>query len=178
MSAVLTRSRALRGLRFECIVTRMDSTVRLTPEGYLDEDCRFPEIKLKKGDVIEIDLMGLLGIDTAGVMLWEQFCFLHAGHQFRLVNCPEFFVKHANFFPSFLPKDVQIESFEVKFRCEDCSASARVLFTRDKHYAVWPGGFGRLHHSDQGQVCECGSRVKPKMVEAEAKYMEFLKRTR
>jgi hypothetical protein len=179
MSAVAPRgSRSLGGSRFECSVNRVGQTIQLCLDGYLDEDSKFPDLKLKPGEVIEVDFSGLLGLDTGGVLQWEQFCFLYPNNVFRFLSCPEFVVKNANFFPGFLPNQVEVESFEVKFRCEDCNASAMVSFVRDKHFAVWPGGFGRLHHSDQLQVCDCGTRHRPKMVETESKYLEFLKRTR
>lgn len=175
MSAIPAR---ISANRFECIVTRGEGAVRLGLRGYLDEDCEFPRLELHDGDAIEIDFAGLLGMDASGVILWEQFLFQHSERVFVFRNCREFVVKSANFFPSFLPANVTVDSFDVKFRCEDCSGSAFVSFVRDRHFAVWNGGYGRLHNGEEAKVCECGTRTRPKMVETEAKYLEFLKRTR
>lgn len=176
MSAL--RAGALGGGGFECTISRAGDTVRVALRGYLDEDGEFPDFEVRDGDRIEVDFAGLLGMDTSGVMIWEQFCFLYPRQSFVFLNCREFVVKNANFFPRFLPEDVVVESFDVKFRCEDCNATAMVPFVRDRHFAVWSGGFGRLHTVEHSQVCDCGSRRSPKMVESESKYLEFLKRTR
>lgn len=178
MSAVTARSRAQMGPRFECSVSRGTKVVRVSPEGYLDEECEFPDLAVQAGDVIEVDFARLYGMDTAGVMIWQRFWAVYTHQTFRLKNCPEFIVKYANFIPDFLPPNVEVTSFDVKFRCEDCNGTAMIPFHRDKHFAVWDGGYGRLYNSDQVQVCECGSRRRPRMVETESKYLEFLKRTR
>ena len=177
MSAVMPRARAFHS-GFHSEVSRVGKSLHVSLHGYLDEEAKLPKLDLRPDDVIEVDFSDLLGMDTDGVHAWETFVRNNAGRAFVFENCPEFLIKSANFFPDFLPADVRVNSFDVKFRCGDCNSSGMVQFVRDRHFAVWAGGYGRLHTDNEVHVCDCGSRLRPKMVEPEAKYLEFLKRTK
>lgn len=92
----------------------------LKASGVIDEDVRFDPYLTAVGAEVVVDFSGVTRINSCGVREWTKaLARTHA--RIRYVCVPTLIVDQFSMVPEFLGPNSEVESFDARFVCPDCS---------------------------------------------------------
>ena len=89
--------------------------------GYLNEDAKIPSVDDPSVTELQLNLEKLTMVNSVGIRTWFKFTkSIGPNVSVQLIHLPKVFVSQANMVSGFLPKNSQIQSFELPYYCEHC----------------------------------------------------------
>lgn len=147
------------------LVDEVDSELKVTLEGQINEDSNFDSLKNLKGDKITINFKNIEHINSCGIRDWIE---LQKNHfHFKKINyeqCPQIIIEQMNIVAGFVHEKGEIKSFYAPYYSESEDKEYKLLLSPSEVV----DGKAPVKKNQNGEELEFD--------EIEAQYFNFLKK--
>lgn len=154
--------------KLEVKMNKANEKLSVQMSGTIDEDVDFQQYNLGGSQVVDLDLKGILSINSCGIREWIKWVSTGSGAKIIYSNCPKVIVDQINMVDGFLPANATVSSFFVPYYNESSGSEKNILFRNG-------------HEFKDGQLLP-PAEVKDETGEAmemdviESKYFKFIKK--